>query len=137
MKFKEIYKQIILESTPIFNHNGVKVFPTNHSLLREIQRMSDDSKNILEYITEKASQKLSLRKQEGVYLVYSNKYERGIILDHRKDKYGKDNKMHLFIITILPKGKKQPKDGTKMVMVESYITENNLQFEKDNILIID
>lgn len=134
------FKQIavtLLESKPLFEFKGVKVFPTNHSVEREVQRMDDTGKKVLEYISMKAVSKLSMRTQGAEYLIYSNKYKRGIVVDHRADKYGSDDKLHLFIITILPKGKKQPKAGTRMVMVENYLAENNLKFDEDHIIIID
>lgn len=137
------YKQVLqemdlLESAPLFEFRGVKVFPTNHSVEREVQRMDSTSKQVLEYISMKAVSKLALRTQPAEYLIYSNKYQRGIVVDHRKDKFNPaDDKLHLFIITILPKGKKQPKAGTRMVMVESYLAENNLQFDEENIIFVD
>jgi len=136
-KMTKLMESVILESKPLFEFKGVKVFPTNHSVEREVQRMDDTSKKLLEYISMKAVAKLSLRTQGAEYLIYSNKYKRGIVVDHREDKYGSDNKLHLFIITILPKGKKQPKAGTRMVMVENYLAENNLKFDEDHIIIID
>lgn len=136
-KMQKLMEAVILESQPMFEFRGIKVFPTNHSVEREVERMDDTSKQVLEYISMKAVSKLSMRTQPAEYLIYSNKYKRGVVVDHRKDKFGSDDKLHLFIITILPKGKKQPKAGTRMVMVENYLAENNLQFAEENIIIVD
>ena len=127
---KEIYNALN-ESKEIYKHKNVKVFPTNHSIQRKIERMESNNKEILEHIFKKGIEKINTSK-DNAYLIYSNKYNQGIVFGLRADVYSEDDNRHLFMITILPKFKKKVKHGTELLLVESY-----KKYKDYNILIIE
>ena len=115
------WKIIVNESSPFMTYLGVKVFNTNHSLERTKQRYPEMTEEDFKILFKRGIEAIKDTKTQNEYLIYSKSYDMAYVVAYRKDKFSNDSKNHMFLITILPKGKKNPKDGTNVLVVEGHL----------------
>ena len=116
LKFKEFLSEAYLDS-----YGGKKLISTIHYGERAEERNADLP--VIKHLFRKATDHLNAHNygDHKSFLFYSKKHNRAVVFDHRKDSYNRrDPSKHLVAVTILPKGKKEAKPGTKTVMVEGY-----------------
>jgi hypothetical protein len=111
ISFKAILNETFLKYRKKF------VFDTKHSIDRAKDRNA--TREEVTIISKLAIDKLKHEKTQQEYLVFSKSLNRGIVFDYRKDRYTGSDELYLYIITILPKGKKNPKPDTKLMLVEN------------------
>jgi len=114
------WKIIINESTTFTEKDGVKVFNSNHSIERIAERHPELSLDDLKTIFKRGISAIIDKESSNQYLIFSKSYNIGFVVDFRKQKNSKDKKNHMFIITVLPKGKQQAKPGTIKLLVENH-----------------
>jgi hypothetical protein len=122
--FKEFLAERNAFLTSTMNRRTIFVYNTSHSNERKIERdISDDE---IKETLNQGIEWLSLHENEfkdkktAAFLFYSNSKQVGIVCDFKVDKKISNSlNKHLFIITILPKGKHIAKLGTQKIIVES------------------
>lgn len=124
------FQEYLTENAPFHSNSGIKAFFTNHSLERKVLRAEvmalDDFKVLIDRVIKwiKANGRMTLHNEE--FLAYSKSMRQGIIFAYRRDRFDKeDQTKHVYIMTVLPKGRSNPKPGTPKVVVESYIKEDH------------
>lgn len=117
------FQEFLTENAPFHRYKGIKTFFTKHSLERQVQRAEfmpiEDFKVLVERVIDwlKANGRLAMHNEE--FLVFSKSMNRGIIFAYRKDRFDKeDSRKHVYIITVLPKGRQNPRPGTPKGIVE-------------------
>jgi hypothetical protein len=103
----------------IYNYKGKWIIDTKHAADRFLQRSTIEISD-LEFLFKKAIEWVLKKGQEREYLFFSRSRRQGIVVDYRKDGRGKIKGNNLVVITFLPRGKNNPKEGTEPVMLESY-----------------
>ena len=126
---KDLVNRIINEKKWFIKEiNGIKIFATDHSLEREMERNDltpDDFFLLLKKIVNEINSDENY--DDGTYLFFSKSLNQGVILEL------KNNRKRINIITYLPRGKQNAKSGTKKVVIESYkdLAENYFNELKD------
>ena len=80
-----------------------------HSCHQFLDRHKNVNQRRLQYFIDTVSE-LDMKSRK-YYLVFSKSLNMGMILNKHDDG-------NIFVITVLPRGKKQPKEDTELVMVE-------------------
>lgn len=102
----EMYKPVKIE--------GWEVKPTIHAAAQEVERAPEMDEDDWKAMHRRAVWAIKDGKHKrGDFIVFSKSFDRGYVLTV-------DNKKRqIRIITVLPKGRKNPKPGTDLLMVES------------------
>lgn len=118
--------------------DGIKIIDTKHAIDRFVQRNPISAEEMDEMMERIA---LWLKKKGGgrpteEYMFFSKKYNQAIVIAYRKEheRYATDNKRHVIVMTVLPRGKNTPKPGTPKITVEAH--KNHL-FSDDEIQITE
>lgn len=121
----------------IIFYKKVRVIDTSHSTERYLERNTDITINDLNIIIKRGIDKLKgYAENNHEYLIYSNQFERGLILKYKK--YKKHD--IIVIITYLPKNKSIAKLGTEKIIVEKHkdniiaVNEHIIDYLLDNIV---
>lgn len=114
--FKEFMNEFHLAT-----YRGVKLFPTDHSRQRELERNIPKS-NLLD-IHKKVVDKIhngSYNPPDKSFMVFDKSSKQTMIMHYRKDKYDtKTDKKHLFIVSGYDPGDiGKPRMGQSHLMVE-------------------
>jgi hypothetical protein len=111
------------KSTPRMVVNGTKVIDTFHAVDRYIERVPSAKEEINDMLTRIVKHlETKARPDKEEYLFFSRKFRQGIVVAYREERaqYATDDKKHVVIITVLPKGKDQPKAGTPKIVMEAH-----------------
>lgn len=126
----KIDKLIFQPNKPIFVYKGIKIFDTKHAVQRRIERANDLTEKDFQVIFKRIIEKILAEKDyfdsATDYLFYSVSYKQGLVVYYKYPV--------IRVITILPKEAYYPKPKTIGVLIEQYITENNLITENEALL---
>lgn len=118
---------VLLENT-FLEYLNTKVIFTSHSVQRQIEReISNEDLKVLciRAIEEIKNYPKKYSYAGSEFLFFSKELNQGMIIDYRRDRENpKDERKHLIVVTVLPKGKKQEKPGTNKVVVENYVVND-------------
>lgn len=111
-----------LEENHIAIHNGVKLFPTNHSAQRELERHvpRENLLAIHKKVVAKIKSGEYTPKHGSSFMVFDRERKQTVVMDYRHDKYKpKDTNKHLFIVSAYPEGAKgNPRHGQEHLTTE-------------------
>ncbi len=120
----------IKTGTPyIYQYRNKYIIDTKHSIDRKYERAKEGKfvlneqelifmfEKIIDFVI-KNEHKWRDSYQTDI-LFFSKSLNQGIVITYREDKYARDDEKHVVILTYLPKGRSNPKPGTKKVITES------------------
>ncbi len=131
--FTEIYESVPKKGKVWFTYKEIEVIPTQHVEDRKTERgttweyMRYVSEKLIDYII-----KSDMVNQQQDYLIYSKKFQRGIVVSYnqdRIDKFKKHDNNIVFLKTVLdekPEDKTFAKRGTKKIVVENKEDKNRI-----------
>jgi len=117
-----IFNDRLMENYALFQFNGMKVIPSNHSVERDMER-----RRITDTQWDQFFKRILIRTQKlfalgtmklGQYLFYSQSLHQGLVADFRPERNDPNGPPQVIIITVLPPDKKLAKPGTKLVFME-------------------
>lgn len=132
-KFMEIYESAPKKGKVWFTYKGIETIPTQHIEDRKTERGS--TWDYMKYASEKLIDylhKSNTVNQKQDYLVYSKKFQRGIVIAYNQDrieKFKKHDDNIVFLRTVLdekPEDETFAKRGTKKIVVESREDKNRV-----------
>lgn len=91
-----------------------------HSCYQFLDRHKNMNQRRLQYFIDTVSE-LDMQSRK-YYLVFSKSLNMGMVLN-------KHDNGNIFIVTVLPRGKKQPKDDTELMMVEAVLHFDLIEIE--------
>lgn len=91
-----------------------------HSCYQFLDRHKNMNQRRLQYFIDTVSE-LDMKSRK-YYLVFSKSLNMGMVLN-------KHDNGNIFIITVLPRGKKQPKEDTELMMVEAVLHFDLIEIE--------
>lgn len=120
--FKELLEFVQNHTGRVTKVGNVEVVNTKHGVERHDQRTSDFSEHDWNHFHTKAIAALDKRTRDfpngdHEVMVHSPKQNHAVVYNVKKDKDAKTTQLR--VISVMPKGKSNPKQGTKKVMVES------------------
>jgi hypothetical protein len=125
LKNFDAFEQYLAENAPFHQNGKLKAFFTSHSTQRSVERAEfmsiNDFKILIDRIADwiRTNHTKVMDKEE--FLAFSKSMNRGIIFAYRKDRFDtSDRRKHIYIMTVLPEGRSNPKPGTPKIVLESY-----------------
>jgi hypothetical protein len=112
-----------IHSEYLFKYNGRWVIDTNHAITRFMQRNQLTTKQLETFFRRMIDKYLSmgpryLKMNNPEFLFFSKSLNQGMIIAFRRDYKRIDSLKHFIIVTVLPRGKRRPKPGTDVILLE-------------------
>lgn len=112
----------IAKQSPIFKdtqYQGWKIEISVHAAAQAYDRRPEFEFNQWKDLHRKAIN--GIGKGSGDFIVYSKSMEQGYVVSVS------NRKKHLKVVTVLPRGRKNPKPGTELVLVEQMFNNNEIE----------
>ena len=105
----------------LLQHKGRWVIDTNHSMMRLSERMDMTWKGLSSYLIQMVDRLESLKvkpEYNTELFVWFRELRQGMIVSMRRDTKSGSNKLHYFIVTVMPENVRVDKNRHKIITIK-------------------